>query len=415
MEIKVSEIEACKLNVHCEANALEILNKRGEVMSAFKKAPVKGFREGRASPEAIKFQYKDQIEDALKRALAEDSYHEALFQHKLRPHGAPRFTSVLMADGKFACDFEVYTKPDFELAPYQNLEVPKPHMSMNEAELAARMLQELRVKYGEISPYTDQDFVQRGDNILADYEGTIDGVKIDTLCATGEMLAVGSSQLVAFDDNLLGMALGETREFDLTVPKEGLPSLAGKTVHFKITINMGTKTIPCALDDELAKKLAKKDYEELRGFIHTVAAAKIANAFKELVNNAVAQKLIADNTIAIPNWMSLSEAQYLVHNAQLEWATLADVDKESYLALAEKNVKLSLILDKVRENNPDAQLSDQEVFEVIKSNLAQTKVDKPIDEIIANMNKSGYLQILFSRIKDEYALDMIVKATKIVE
>lgn len=415
MEIKVSEIEACKLNVHCEATALEILNKRGEVLNAFKKAPAKGFRPGKASIEAIKVQYKDQIEDALKRALAEDSYHEALFQHKLRPHGAPRFTTVLMADGKFSCDFEVYTKPDFELASYQNMEISKPHMSMNEAELMERMLQELRVKYGDISPYTDQDFVQRGDNVLVDYEGSIDGVKVDTLCATGEMLAVGSSQLASFDDNILGMALGETREFDLTVPKEGLPSLAGKTVHFKITINMGTKTIPCPLDDELAKKLAKKDYEELRTFIREVAAAKITNSFKELVNNAVAQRLISENTIVVPNWMSLSEAQYLAQNARLDWATLADVDKESYLLLAEKNVKLSLILDKVREDNPDAQLSDQETFNIIKDNLAQTKLDKPIDEIIANMNKSGYLQILFSRIKDEYALDAIVKTAKIVD
>lgn len=415
MEITVKEIEACKLSVHYEASALEILDKRSEVMNAFKKAPAKGFRPGKATPEAIKFQYKDQIEDALKRALMEDAYHNTVFEQKLRPHGAPRFNSALMLDGKFTCDFEVHTKPNFELAPYQNMEIPKPHTPMSESELEARMLQELRMKYGEVSPFTDQDFVQGGDNVLVDYEGTIDGVKVDTLCATGEMLAVGSSQLALFDENLLGMALGETREFDLTVPKEGLPSLAGKTVHFKITLNMGTKTIPAALDDELAKKLAKRDYGELKEFIHSVAAAKIANTFREMVNNAVAQKLVAENNFAVPNWMSLSEAQYLVHNAQLEWATLADVDKESYLALAEKNVKLSLVLDKVRENEPEAQLSDQEVFEIIKSNLAQTKVEKPIDEIMANMSKSGYMAVLFSRIKDEYALDFVVKSAKIIE
>lgn len=415
MEIRITEIEACKLNVHCEANALEILDKKSEVLNAFKKAPVKGFRPGKATPQAIELQYRDQIEDATKRALMEESYHEAIFQHKLRPHGAPRFNAASMVAGRFSCDFEVHTKPDFELAPYQGMELPKPHMALNEAELAARMMQELRAKYGEVNPYTDQDFVQRGDNIIVDYEGTIDGVKIDTLCAAGEMLAVGSSQLASFDDNVLGMTLGETREFDLTVPKEGLPSLAGKTVHFKITLNMGSKTIPCALDDSLAQKLAKKDYEELRSFIHEVAAAKVANTFREMVNNAVAQKLVAANEFSVPGWMSLSEAQYLAHNAQLDWTTLADMDKESYLALAEKNVKLSLILDKVRENEPDAQLSDQETFEIIKQNLAQTKVEKPIDEIIANMSKSGYLQILFSRLKDEYALDFVVKQVKIVE
>jgi trigger factor len=415
MEITVKEIEACKLSVHCEANVMEVLDKKAEVINAFKKAPVKGFRAGKATPQAIAFQYKDQIEDATKRALMEESYHETLFQNKLRPHGAPRFNAAAMLDGKFSCDFEIYTKPEFEVAPYQNMEIPKPHTGLTEAELEERMLQELRVKYGEISPYTDQDFVQKGDSIIVDYEGTVDGVKIDSLCATGDVLTVGSSQLSIFDDNLLGMALGETREFDLTIPEAGLPSLAGKTVHFKVSLTMGSKTIPCALDDQLAQKLGKKDYTELRSFLHEVAGAKIANTFRELTNQAIALKLLADNTLSVPNWMSLSEAQYLVHNAQLDWATLPDMDKQQYLDLAEKNVKLSLILDKIRENEPEAQLSDQEAFEIIKSNLAQTKVDRPIDEIIENMSKSGYLQILFSRLKDEYALDFVVKSVKIVE
>jgi len=415
MEIKVTEMESCKLNVHCEANALEILDKRGEVLNIFKKAPVKGFRPGRGSIEAIKIQYKDQIEDALKKALAEDAYHEAIFQQKLRPHGSPRFTAILLVDGKFTCDFEMHTKPDFELAPYKNMEVPKPHMTITETELTERMLQELRVKYGDISPYAEQDFVQRGDNILVDYEGTIDGVKIDTLCATGEMLTVGGGQLISFDDNLLGMALGESREFDLVVPANGLPSLVGKTIHFKVTLNMGSKTIPCPLDDELAKKLDKNTYTELREFVNSISQAKVADMFRNAVANSVATKVIADNAFAVPNWMSLSEAQYLVHTAKLEWDKLQDVDKESYLALAEKNVKLSLILDKIREEEPEAQLSDQEVFEIIRENLAATKLEKPVNEVIDTMNKSGYLQVLAARIKDEQVLDFLVKSVKIVE
>jgi len=83
--------------------------------------------------------------------------------------------------------------------------------------------------------------------------------------------------------------------------------------------------------------------------------------------------------------------------------------------MAEGNVKLSLILDKVRENTPEAQLSDQEIFDIIKQNLAQTKVTEPIDQIISKMNSSGYLAILMNRIKDEHTIDTIIKSVKLID
>ena len=118
MEIEIKEVEPCKLSIHYVAGAEEILNKRGVVIESFKKAPVPGFRPGKATVEAIRMHYKDQIEESLKRALMEDAYHNTLFEKKLRPHGAPRFNAALLADGKFTVDFELFIKPEFELAAY---------------------------------------------------------------------------------------------------------------------------------------------------------------------------------------------------------------------------------------------------------------------------------------------------------
>lgn len=415
MHIDINETEPCKLSVHCVIDAEGIMNKRGKVMEAFKKAPVPGFRPGKASADAIRIHYKDQIEEALKRALAEDAYHDTLFEKKLRPHGAPRFNSLMMEGGKFVCDFDLFIKPEFQLSEFKGMEVPKPVASQNADQVCEAMLQELRVKMGDVAPYTDADFVQHGDNVIVDYEGFVDGEKVDALGATGEMLTVGQSHLPAFDANLLGMQMGETREFDIVAPENGLPSLAGKMVHLKVTLNIGSKSTPAALDDELAKKLGKNTFIELREAVFAGAAAKAAYANQMQVNEVVARRLIADTAVPVPPWLALSEAQYLVHQAKLDWNTLTDVDKEKYLTVGEQNVKLSLILDKVRETEPEAQLTDQEVFEIIKRNLAQTKVQTPIDDVIKEMNRTGYLQILFARIKDEHTLDYVVKQAKVIE
>lgn len=415
MEIEIKEIEPCKLTVHYVAGAEEILNKRGEIINSFKKAPVPGFRTGKASVDAIKMHYRNQIEESLKRALAEDAYHNTLFEKKLRPHGAPRFNSLLLTDGRFTCDFDLHTKPDFELAPFIDMEVPRPHASRSIEQVTEELMQELRVRFGEAIPYIETDFVQHGDNVIIDYEGSVDGVKVEQLSATGEMLTVGRSSLTQFDDNILGMSLGETREFDLIVPTSGLPSLAGKTVHVSVSLTMGSKNIPCPLNDELAHKLGKKDFLDLKEFVHATAGASIQSKYIGAVNEAVANRLVDNNSFEVPNWLALSEAQYLVNQAKMDWVTLDDLDKEKYLEMGTRNVKLSLVLDRIRDTNPEAQLTDQEVFDVIKKNLAKTQTDTPLDDVIQKMNKSGYLQILFSRIRDEHTMDFITKTIKVID
>jgi trigger factor len=415
MKIEVNELEPCKLSVHYEANFMEIGDKRAEVENQFKKAPVPGFRPGKGSIEAIRVHYRQQIDDSLKRALAEDAFHNTLFEKKLKAHGPPRFNNLLLDGGKFTCEFELYTKPDFELGQYKDLEVPKPHETLNAIELSERMMQDLRVRLGDVSPYSDGDFVQDGDNVLLDYEGIIDGQKLDNLCATGEMVTIGKSPLQGFDNNLLGMTVGETREFDFVSPEGGLPTMSGKTIHFKATLTMGSKTTPAPLDDELAKKMGRKDFLELQQFVAQQAFARVVNMQKMGIHEAIAKKMVENTTISVPSWMSLSEAQYLCQQSQMDWNLMKDPDKEKLIEVASQNVKLALILDRIRENEPEAQLTDQEVFEVIKQNLANTKTGQNLDEVIQQMNRSGYLQILFSRIKDENTMDFVAKSVRMIE
>lgn len=415
MEIQVQEIEPCKLSINYTSESEDVSAKQAEVITVFKKAPVPGNRPGKASPQAIAIHYRKQIEDALKRAMAEEAFHNTIFEKGLKPHGSPKFNSMLLVDGKFKCQFDLYTKPDFTLAPYQDLQIPKPPQTETATELAEKMLQDLRIKLGDISPYTEDDFVQTGDSIIVDYESFIDNQKIDKLSATGQMLTIGSSNIAQFDDNLLGMKIGETREFDLQVPDTGLPSIAGKNVHMKVSLSMGSKTIPNPLNDTLATKIGKKDLNELRELVSGTATANLQSKLRAKIAEAVGAKLVQDNTINVPNWMSLSEAQYLVQQSKLDWNALEDQDKEQYLQVAEKNVKLSLILEKIRDENVEAQMSDQEVFEVVKDNLVKTKVTQPLDEVIQQMSKTGYLQILFARIRDEYTLDFICKKVSLIE
>ena len=415
MQIHVTEIEPCKLKIQYHADPEQLLAKKNEVLNVFKKAPVPGFRKGKASLDAIKLHYRTQIEDSLKRAMAEEAYHSTIFEKNLRPHGTPNFTSAFLMDGKFSCEFQLHTKPDFELSNYKNLEIPKPASTEDATALSERMVQDLRMKFGEAVPYTDNDFVQIGDNIIVNYEGSMDGQRIENLVAEGEMVTVGSNSLPDFDNNLLGMKQNETREFSIKVPDNGLPSMAGKTVQFKLTVITGSKTIPCALDDNLASKLGKACFSELKDYVNELSQVQVVNKFKLALTEAVAKRLVQDNHFNVPQWMALSEARYVAHTAKVNWDTLNDVDRTRYVEIATGNVKLSLILDKIRESEPDAQLTDQEVFDIIKRNLMNSKSGSSLEELLSQMNNSGYLQVLMSRVKDEHVLDYVLKNARVVE
>ncbi len=421
MKINVTELEYCRYSVSAEADAKEISEKEKFVLQAFKKAPlvkksnIKGFRKGKGSLEAIKHQYKAQIEESLKRALAEDAYHNTLFEHKFRPHGGPRFSSFAFIDNKFACSFELNTKPDFELAPYKNMEIPKPHELVSPLEFAESMMQDLRSKCGNVEVFSDSDLVTKGDNVIINYEGFMDGNKNDNLSADGEMLTVGKSQLFSFDENLLGMRVDEVKEFDIISPKDGLPSLSDKTIHFKVMLTTASKTEPHPLDDSLAVKVGKKDFNELRTFVNSIAMARTSAAARTTITNVVSAKLVSDNSFVVPNWLALSEAQYLASSAKMVWETMPEIDKEKYLDVASKNVKLALILDKIREVEPEAQLTDQEVLSIIRQNLEKANSSTPVNDEIKNMQQTGYLQLLFSRIKDEHCLNFVVKSVKVIE
>jgi len=416
MEIQVTEQEYCKLQIQYEADAEQIEDKRAEVLTAFKKAPVKGYRPGKANIEVIKIYYKKQIEDSLKRALAEAAFHTTLSEKNIKPLGSPDFSDMLLTGNKFTCSFTMNKKPDFELRQYKELEIPKPPNDATVETLTEKYLEEVRTQYGDQVPYTENDFVQKDDKISIQYEGFCDGVKQDNLSSDGDLLTVGANPLKEFDDALLGMTIGETREFDITVPVDGVPSYAGKVIRFVVTLAMGSKINKMPLDDSLALKVGKRDFADLRAYVANIASSRLQESERAELVKQVNARLVAIHDFQVPQWLALSEAKYLAGNAKLNWDTLEDVNREQYLKVASDNVKLALILDRIREEEPDAQLSDQEVIEMIKQNIAkgQSK-DQNIDETLLNMNKTGYLPVLISRLRDEYTLDFVIKTVKTIE
>jgi len=79
--------------------------------------------------------------------------------------------------------------------------------------------------------------VKNGDIVVIDFAGYLDGEQFEGGTAAGYQLKLGSGQFVpGFEEQVVGMKVGETRDINITFPENYVEALAGKSVVFKVTV-----------------------------------------------------------------------------------------------------------------------------------------------------------------------------------
>lgn len=413
--LQVTEVEYCKMKVHYIADAKVVDEKRSIAIKKIKDAkfPVPGFRPGKASDIAIKVQLKDKINEIVTQDLVAHAYDDILFETKIKPIGYPQINGAQLDGSSFWCDLMLLKKPDFDLAAYKDLEIPKPHQPANKDSLTEEMLQNLRVKHGSTEPYGENDFIQAGDSVTIEYTCTIDGEVNKDLSNEGEMYKLGTSYVTEFDDNILGMKPDDERTFDIKFDERFDASLAGKMGTFKVKLFMGARTMPHALDDDLAVLSGYESYDIMRSNIESSVVGYLAQQEKQASLQQIASKLVSEHNFEVPSWLFLMESQKLAAQKGLNWADMEDEKKKQFNDAAKANVKLSLILDSIRDQEPECIFSDQELVNIIAQNLEAN--GKKAQETINKMSKDGQLIGILASLRDEAVLQWIFDRTKFVE
>ncbi len=420
MLIEIKEIDYCRLNIKFEADPKQVEDKRTEVMQYFKKSPVPGFRTGKATADAISHHFKHKINEVMKSELAQSAFQQVVAEKNIRPFGQPQFLSLSLDGTKFKCDFCVNKVPEVELKEYKGFTLTKGNMP-NAIEMAEKILQELRNRNGETIPFTENDFIQLGDTAIVNYTGRVEGKQDPVINVDGELYVVGKAALEVFNENVLGMKVGETREFSTTI-LEGASfiELVGKEVKFTVELTMASKSTPAPLDDALATKIGAKDVAEMVSLTQGMASKRVQELEKKHISEQISAQLVQNHEFEVPTWLSSFEAQALARQYGTNWDQLSDDDKSKFIVVAIKNVRLSIILDKIREVEIEAQLSDEEVIGLIKSNIRQYATlpgmeGKSDEEVLDTIHKSGYMAALVVSVRDDFTVDFISKSSSILE
>ena len=285
-----------KLELHIEKDVFE-----AAVQKVYRKnvktITIPGFRKGKAPRSIIEKMYGKGVfyEDALNDLLPAE-LTKAVEEAKLEVVSRPEIEVDDINDDGVTVFALYYVKPEVELKAYKGLEAEKKAVEVTDEDVDNELKNVAKRNARKVSV---ERAAELGDVANIDFDGYLDGERFDGGKAEGYDLELGSNSFVpGFEEQIVGMNIGEEKDLDITFPENYTPELAGKAVVFKVKLNSLTAAELPELDDEFAKDVSEFDTIEeykadLRANLLKNRTAAANNEFrteiiKQAVNNVTA-------------------------------------------------------------------------------------------------------------------------------
>lgn len=269
---------------------IEIKGKEWEEIldSTFKKKnkdlKVDGFRKGKC-PKNIylqKFGIESLYMDAVDVACGK-AYTDALRENNLLPVCEPKMDVKEIDKDHVKFTFTIITRPEVKLGKYKDLGVKKDEVKVSKKEIDAEVAR-LCSRFAEIVVKENGEVLE-GNTAVIDFEGFVDGEVLEGGNGSNYPLEIGSHTFIpGFEEGLVGMKVGETKELNLKFPSEYTKELANKDVKFKVTVREIKERVLPELNKDFYADLGYEDIETEEDFRKEVKKV-IEERKKEEVKN----------------------------------------------------------------------------------------------------------------------------------
>lgn len=330
-----------------------------------------GFRPGKVPATLLKQRYGQAVMgEVLEQAVA-DSSQKAVTERGLRPAVQPKIEVTQFEEGKdLEYNMSLELLPDVEPSDFSSIELQKPvaEVSDEQVEQAIQRVAESRREF-EAAP--EGHAAQKDDAVVIDFDGSVDGERKPGMKAEGHELVIGSGSFIdTFEEQLAGAKVGEHRTVTVTFPENyGAADLAGKEAVFEVDVKEVKTPKAVTVDDEFAKSLGLDDLEALRKMVRERIGQDYAQLSRARVKRALLDKLAEAYSFEVPQ--SLLDAEFegiwkrlqqeIERGGAPEDAAKGEDDlKAEYRAIAERRVRLGLLLAEVGRRN-DIQVTPDEL------------------------------------------------------
>lgn len=422
MKSVVEEISPVKKKINIEIEPDSVEKEIGTALKdVAKKAKIDGFRPGKAPMNIVEKHYGEEVRSEVRSRLISDSYLMAIREHNLSPVDMPQIENIsaLTKGSSLSYTATVEVRPNITLGVYDGLEVKETDLAVSDEELN-QTLDRLREMYAQLEVVEGQALAKDHSAII-DFEGFHDGKPIPGAKAADHMLAIGSGNLIpGFEEQLIGMNKGETRDIQITFPADYTnKEIAGKDARFTVALKEVKKKVLPDLNDDFAKDTGNhKTIDELKARVREDLEARKRDEQGAARREELMKKLVDAHTFEVPQGMVEHELQAMTrqHAARLARQGMDiksfDVNKfmEKNRDLAVQRVKGILLLEVIAEKEK-IDVAEQELSKSIAAmakDAGQTAAavkkyyesqDGGLENLRASLIQEKTLGVLLSRAK----------------
>ena len=281
------------------------------------------------------------------------------------------------ADFEFTLSYEVI--PAIDLKDNSGIAVTREVVEVDAAEVDEQIL---KIAESARSYETKKGKAADGDRVTIDYLGKIDGEPFDGGKDEDAELVLGSNRFIpGFEEQLVGLKAGDEKVITVTFPADyPAANLAGKEATFDINVKDVAAPADVEINDELAKKLGLESADKLREIVRGQIESQYGSVTRQKVKRQILDQLDEMYKFDTPERLVDAEFENIWRqiNTDLQQSgkTFADEDtteeaaREEYRKLAERRVRLGLVLSEIGEK-AGVQVSDEEMQQSLYQQLRQ--------------------------------------------
>jgi trigger factor len=355
---------------------------------------IRGFRPGKVPVAHLRRVYgRSAMAEAIENAVQEANasiVDEHVSKQGARVASEPKVTLPseeaevkALIEGKADLTYTVALEllPKIELADIRAIQLDRPTAPVPDADVE-EALKRLADQNRPYAPKGDGAKAEKGDRVVINFTGTIDGTPFEG--GTGEDITVeiGAGGFIpGFEEQLLGMAEGENRTVDVTFPENYLnAALAGKAASFAVTAKAVQAPGAIEVNEEFAKGLGMESLAQLKDAIKARLQSEHAAASRRKIKRALLDALDARHQFELPPslvaeefenvWNTITNDMKNQKRSFEDEGTTEEAAREEYRKLAERRVRLGLVIAELGDRN-QIKVSDEELSRAVVERARQ--------------------------------------------
>ncbi len=389
---------------------------------------IKGFRPGKVPTSHLRRVYGKAAMAEIVQGLVGETTQQALSERGERAATQPKVAmtedeaeamQVLegRADLTFTLEYEVL--PTYELGDFKGLKIERPVAEVTDEEVEERLKQIAE----SARPYTPVERAAvNGDRVGLEYAASTDGKVFESNTTT---IVLGSGQFIpGFEDALIGVKTGEKKTIDITFPEDyPAANLEGKPATFEVTVGEVAEPGELVLDDALAAKLGLESMDKLRETLRKQIETEFGRATRQHVKRQLLDQLDSMHSFPLPENLVEQEFENIWrqvthdvehHGRSFESeGTTEEAARADYRGIAERRVRLGLVLSKIGET-AEITITDDELQAAL-FDQARRYPGQERQVVDYYRNNPEALQALRAPIFEEKVVDYVLEFAEVTD